>query len=257
MGEEPEEDGEGGAEKEAGDDREVEGGVFAAMDDVAGEAAEAYWKFSAEVEKSAEEGEECAENEERAAEFAERIHEKIVEEMKERSNEVRKQKQGGREAQRLECALKPQGDRRQQKAHSLKSVPPRPSDQFEGRKEIADFEGGGFRGVRAVGAIVADAGAEVAANGAGSGFLGVGGAHGVAPFSDGVFGFEDEGEDFAGAHELGEFAEERALAMHRVEAAGFVFGEAHGLDGDDFEAGLVDARKNFTLLAVTHSVRLY
>ncbi len=78
MGEEPEEDGEGGAEKEAGDDREVEGGVFAAMDDVAGEAAEAYWKFSAEVDKSAEEDEERAENEERAAEFAERIHEKIV-----------------------------------------------------------------------------------------------------------------------------------------------------------------------------------
>ncbi len=174
--------------------------------------------------------------------------------MKERSNEVRKQKQGGREAQRLECALKPQGDRRQQKAHSLKSVPPRPSDQFEGRKEIADFEGGGFRGVRAVGAIVADAGAQVAANGAGSGFLGIGGAHGVAPFEDGAFGFEDERENFAGAHEAGELAKKRALFMHGVKSARLLFGETHGLDGDDLEAGFVDARKNFGLLAPTDRV---
>ncbi len=52
---------------------------------------------------------------------------------------------------------------------------------------------------------------------------------------------EDEGNDFAGAHELGEFAEERALAMHGVEATGFVFGEAHGLDGDDAKPSLMDA----------------
>ena len=37
--------------------------------------------------------------------------------------------------------------------------------------------------------------------------------------------------------------------MDGVEAAGFFFGEAHGFDGDDLEAGFVDAGKNFALLA--------
>ena len=59
-------------------------------------------------------------------------------------------------------------------------------------------------------AIVADAGAEVAADRAWRGFFGVGGAHGVAPLEDGAISFENHGEDFAGGHELGEFAEERA-----------------------------------------------
>src|SRR5260370_35513754 len=109
----------------------------------------------------------------------------------------------------------------------------RESNQLEAGEEIADLEGGGFGRVGTVGTIVADAGAEIAANGAGSGFLGVGGAHGVAPFSDGVFGFEDEGENFAGAHELREFAKKRTLAMHGVESTGFVLSEAHGFNGDD------------------------
>ena len=66
--------------------------------------------------------------------------------------------------------------------HRLKSVPRRRSNQFEAGEEVADFEGSGVRGVGAVRTIVADAGAEVVADGAGGGFLGVGGAHGVAPF---------------------------------------------------------------------------
>ena len=41
MGEEPEEERECRAENEAGDDGKIESGVFAAMDDVAGEFAEA------------------------------------------------------------------------------------------------------------------------------------------------------------------------------------------------------------------------
>jgi hypothetical protein len=81
MSYEPEEDGEGSAEEQAGDDREIERGAFAAMDDVSREAAEAQRKFSAQVEKSADEDEEGSENEESAAEFAERVHKKIVEEM--------------------------------------------------------------------------------------------------------------------------------------------------------------------------------
>jgi hypothetical protein len=55
-------------------------------------------------------------------------------------------------------------------------------NEFEAGEEIADFEGGGIGSVRAVGAIVADAGAEVVPDGAGDGFFGVGGTHGIAPF---------------------------------------------------------------------------
>ena len=70
-------------------------------------------------------------------------------------------------------------------------------------------------------AIVADAGAEVVADGAGGGFFGVGGAHGVAPFENGAFRFEDQDENFAGTHELAEFAEEGAGFVDSVKAGGF------------------------------------
>src|SRR5712664_157790 len=130
------------------------------------------------------------------------------------------------------------------------------SNQLEAGEEVADFEGGGFGRVGTVGTIVADAGAEVAADSAGGGFLGVGGAHGVAPFEDGAFGFEDQGKDFAGAHEVGELGEEGALFVNGVEAAGFFFGEAHGFNGNDFEAGFVNARKNFALKMTTDGVGL-
>jgi len=140
-------------------------------------------------------------------------------------------------------------------SHVVKDCSAMDLDEFKARKEITDFESGGFRGVGAVGAIVADAGAEIVTDGAGRGFLGIGGAHGVAPPKDGAFGFENHGEDFAGAHEVGELAEEEALAMNGVETAGFLFGEAHGLDRDDFEAGFVDARKDFALKITTDSIR--
>lgn len=51
MPDKPEEERKGGAEQEAGDDREIEGGVFTAMDNVTGEFSEAQGEFSAEVEK--------------------------------------------------------------------------------------------------------------------------------------------------------------------------------------------------------------
>ena len=76
MGEEPEEQREGGAEHEAGDDRKIERGVFATVDDVAGKAAETQRELAAKVEKRAKNDQEDAENEEHAAEFAEGIHEK-------------------------------------------------------------------------------------------------------------------------------------------------------------------------------------
>jgi len=131
-----------------------------------------------------------------------------------------------------------------------KAVQARPyaeSDQFEAGEEVADFEGGGLGGVGAVRAIVADAGAEVTPDSAGSGLLWVGGAHGFAPFGNGAIGFKNHGEDLAGTHEVSELAEERALAVDRVEATGLFLSEAHGFDGDDFEAGFVNTAKNLAL----------
>ena len=74
MGEEPEEERKAKAEEEAGDDGEIESGVLAAVDDVAGKAAEAKRELAAEIKKSADEDEEAAEEKKGAAEFAERVH---------------------------------------------------------------------------------------------------------------------------------------------------------------------------------------
>lgn len=79
MGEEPEEEREGDAEDEAGDDGEIERGVLAAMNNVAGKLAETEGEFSAEIEKSADDGEESSEKEKHTAEFAERVHRASIE----------------------------------------------------------------------------------------------------------------------------------------------------------------------------------
>jgi len=85
MREEPEEQRKCGAEDKAGDDGKVEGGVFAAADDIAGETAKTKRELAAEVEESTEENKEPAEEEESAAEFAEGVHEKYC-----RRNEIKK-----------------------------------------------------------------------------------------------------------------------------------------------------------------------
>ena len=85
MGEEPEEQREGSAENKARDDGKVESGVFAAMDDIAGETAKTKRELAAEVKEGADKDEENAENEESAAEFAEGVHERDC-----RRNEIKK-----------------------------------------------------------------------------------------------------------------------------------------------------------------------
>jgi len=74
MSKEPEEERKANAEEEAGDDGEIKSGVLAAVDDVAGKAAEAKRELAAEIKKSADEDEEAAEEKKGAAEFAERVH---------------------------------------------------------------------------------------------------------------------------------------------------------------------------------------
>jgi len=78
VGEEPEEEREGGAEYETGDDWKIKGGVFAAMDDVARKAAKAEGQFATKVEKSAGEDEKASKQEESAAEFANGVHYRIL-----------------------------------------------------------------------------------------------------------------------------------------------------------------------------------
>ncbi len=82
MRDEPEEKREADAKEKAGDDRKIKSGVLAAMDDVARKMAKAERKFSAKEEKSANEHEETAKQDERAAKFTERIHTKILDELK-------------------------------------------------------------------------------------------------------------------------------------------------------------------------------
>lgn len=55
MREEPEEERECSAEAEAGNDGEVQGGVFTAMNHVSGEAPQAEREFTAAVEQGSEE----------------------------------------------------------------------------------------------------------------------------------------------------------------------------------------------------------
>ena len=76
MSKEPKEQRESGAEDEAGDDGKVEGRVFAAVDDVARETAEAQGELAAKVKESADNDQEDAKNEEHTAEFAEGVHER-------------------------------------------------------------------------------------------------------------------------------------------------------------------------------------
>jgi hypothetical protein len=62
MGEEPEEEGEDDADDQAGDDGKVESGVFATVNDVAGEAAETEGEAGAEEKESANNGDDGAED---------------------------------------------------------------------------------------------------------------------------------------------------------------------------------------------------
>jgi hypothetical protein len=75
---EPEQERQRSAEKEAGNDRKIEGVVFAAMDDVAGKSSQAEGEFAAKVKKSTNKDEESAKNEEGAAKFAKRVHPGIL-----------------------------------------------------------------------------------------------------------------------------------------------------------------------------------
>lgn len=80
VGEEPENERKTEAEDEAGHDGEIEGGVLAAVDDVAGKFSETEGELSAEVEDGTDDGEQATEEKEDAAELAKGVHKIIIEE---------------------------------------------------------------------------------------------------------------------------------------------------------------------------------
>ena len=105
-------------------------------------------------------------------------------------------------------------------------------------------------------AIISDAGAEVAADGARSGFGGIGGAHGVAPLENRAFGLESQHDDFAGTHELGQFAEEAAFAMDGVKSFRFLARQVQGFDGDNLKSGFVNSRHDLAGQSASEGVGL-
>jgi hypothetical protein len=84
----PEEEREHDTYDEAGNDGKVERGVFAAVNDVAGQFSRAKGEFTAKIEESADKNQKAAEKEEGAAEFAKRVHEVILPEGGNKSAQV-------------------------------------------------------------------------------------------------------------------------------------------------------------------------
>jgi hypothetical protein len=70
MVDEPEKEAQRNADDETGDDGKVEGGVVAAMDDVARKAAKTEGEFAAEKEKCANEEQDSSEDEQGSAKLA-------------------------------------------------------------------------------------------------------------------------------------------------------------------------------------------
>lgn len=87
---EPENERKSRAEHEARDDWEINRGVFAAMNHVAGKSSQAKREFAGEIEKRTKHDEESSEKKKCAAEFAQRIHEESVENL---AQEVKKVKE--------------------------------------------------------------------------------------------------------------------------------------------------------------------
>lgn len=74
MRDEPEKERNDDTDNEASDDRKVEGSVFAAVHDVAGQFSQAKRKLVPEAEKDTDQNKKRSEENKRATEFAKRLH---------------------------------------------------------------------------------------------------------------------------------------------------------------------------------------
>src|SRR5574341_172226 len=129
-------------------------------------------------------------------------------------------------------------------------------EHLAGREEVRDLGARGLRAIRAVHRVGVDRFGEVRADGARGGLLRVGGAHQLAVLRDRILAFQHLHEHWAGNHELHQVAEERPLAMHRVEALGLRARQMHHARGGDAQPRSFEARDDLADRVLLHCVRL-
>lgn len=78
MRDKPEENRERDAEEQAGDDRKVERGMFATMNDVAGQFSQAEWQLAPKLKKATNQDEQPSEKDKRAPKLAKGVHDMIL-----------------------------------------------------------------------------------------------------------------------------------------------------------------------------------
>ena len=122
-------------------------------------------------------------------------------------------------------------------------------------EEALDFDSGIFDRVRGVADVFHAGGAHVAADGAGWGFGGIGGAEEIADGGHSVFAFEHKGEHGAGAHKFNDLREKGAIGDVRVVFLEEVIGEGDELGGADFEAGFFKPADDFAGVMAVETVR--
>src|SRR5258706_5710312 len=87
---------------------------------------------------------------------------------------------------------------------------------IERREEVGDFDAGSLHAVGAMHGVGVYALGKIGADGPFGRLLGVGRAHQVAVFLDGVLAFQHLHDDGPGYHEIHQILEERSRAMDRV-----------------------------------------
>src|SRR6516162_2681935 len=118
--------------------------------------------------------------------------------------------------------------------------------QLRGTEEISDLACGSIGCIRAVHHVLLDARGEVGADRAGRGLFRIGGAHDVAVARDGALPFQHLHDDRTRDHVANQVLEERALAVHGVEAFRLALRQVQHAGGNDREAGLLEAPVDLT-----------
>ena len=115
-------------------------------------------------------------------------------------------------------------------------------------EEALDFDSGIFDRVRGVADVFHASGAHVAADGAGGGFGGIGGAEEIADGGHSVFAFEHEGENGAGAHKFNDLRKKRAVGDMRIVFLEEIISKCDELGGANFEAGFFKPVDDFACM---------
>ena len=121
-------------------------------------------------------------------------------------------------------------------------------------EETLDFDSGIFDRVRGVADVFHASGAHVAADGAGGGFGGIGGAEEIADGGHSIFAFEHEGENGTGAHKFNDLRKKGAIGDVRIVFLEEIIGEGDELDAADFEAVFFKTTNNFASVMAVEAV---